>query len=109
MTIRSDGLTRSHFVAIVSPDFPEPPGGVFALEHLMQPPLIFRPRGSSTQKVVDRMFCHAGLKPMPRLIADTRDAIYEAVGDRGGFHVAFWFISHRFHAQNPRSQHGRAS
>lgn len=49
------------------------------LADLAQEPLIFRSRGSSTQKVVDRAFARAGLNPEPRLIADTRDAVYEAV------------------------------
>lgn len=66
-------------VAIVSADFPEPPEGFFSLSQLKQTPLIFRPRGSSTQKVVDRAFRQAGFEPTPRLVADTRDAIYEAV------------------------------
>lgn len=66
-------------VAIVSADFLEPREGHFSLEQLMQRPLIFRPRGSSTQKVVDRAFKQAGFEPTPRLVADTRDAVYEAV------------------------------
>jgi DNA-binding transcriptional LysR family regulator len=66
-------------VAIVSADFPEPKEGCFTLAQLMQKPLIFRRRGSSTQRVVDRAFRQAGLDPIPRLIADTRDAAYEAV------------------------------
>ncbi len=66
-------------VAIVSADFLIPPGGSFSLDQLMEWPLIFRPRGSSTQKVVDRAFRQAGLEPTPRLVADTRDAVYEAV------------------------------
>jgi DNA-binding transcriptional LysR family regulator len=66
-------------VAIVSADAPEPPGGSFSLAQLMDRPMIFRPRGSSTQKVVDRAFRQAGLEPTPRLVADTRDEVYEAV------------------------------
>jgi LysR family transcriptional regulator, low CO2-responsive transcriptional regulator len=72
-------ILSQEVVAIVSADFPEPPSGYFSLAHLMQTPLIFRPRGSSTQKVVDRAFRQAGFEPTPRLVADTRDAVYEAV------------------------------
>ena len=49
------------------------------LAQLAAAPLIFRSRGSSTQKVVDRAFRAAGMAPEPRLVADTRDAVYEAV------------------------------
>lgn len=49
------------------------------LQDLADQPLIFRSRGSSTQKVVDRAFRLAGLSPVPHLTADTRDAVYEAV------------------------------
>ncbi|MBB6262447.1 DNA-binding transcriptional LysR family regulator [Paenochrobactrum gallinarii] len=54
---------------------------------LVQEPLIFRSRGSSTQKIIDRAFSCVNLTPEPRLIADTRDAVYEAVslGVGGGF------------------------
>lgn len=60
-------------------------GGPFAdrdsvrLADLERAPLIFRSRGSSTQKVVDRAFRVAGIAPEPHLVADTRDAVYEAV------------------------------
>lgn len=72
-------ILSQEVVAIVSADFPAPKEGFFSLSHLMQSPLIFRPRGSSTQKVVDRAFRQAALEPTPRLVADTRDAVYEAV------------------------------
>jgi len=49
------------------------------LAELAESPLVFRLRGSSTQKVVDRAFRRVGLAPEPRLTADTRDAVYEAV------------------------------
>lgn len=49
------------------------------LAELAESPLVFRLRGSSTQKVVDRAFRRVGLAPKPRLTADTRDAVYEAV------------------------------
>ena len=93
-------ILSQEVVAIVSPDFPEPPGGVFALDHLMQSPLIFRPRGSSTQKVVDRVFRQAGLEPTPRLVADTRDTVYEAVAL--GIGVGFMWRSGSFRTDSVR-------
>lgn len=72
-------ILSQEVVAIVSANFPEPPDGFFSLTQLLQTPLIFRPRGSSTQKVVDRAFRQAGLEPAPRLVADTRDGVYESV------------------------------
>jgi len=44
-------------------------------------PMIFRSKGSSTQGVVDRVFRHAGVKPIPLLVLDTRDGVYEAVAN----------------------------
>lgn len=46
---------------------------------LANEPLIFRSRGSSTQRQVDRGFKAAGLSPVPRISADTRDSLLEAV------------------------------
>ncbi|WP_212523580.1 LysR family transcriptional regulator [Actibacterium sp. MT2.3-13A] len=66
-------------VAIVSPESPMAECSDVTLEHLAQNPLVFRSPGSSTQKIVDRGFRQAGLEPEPRLTADTRDAVYEAV------------------------------
>jgi len=66
-------------VAIVGPNSPHASRSEARLEDLAREPLIFRSRGSSTQKVVDRAFRQAGLHPEPRLTADTRDAVYEAV------------------------------
>ena len=66
-------------VAIVSPDNRMADRGEVTLEELAASPLVFRSPGSSTQKVVDRAFRLAGLDPQPRLTADTRDAVYEAV------------------------------
>lgn len=66
-------------VAIVSPGNPMAEQSEVTLAHLAKGPLVFRSPGSSTQKVVDRGFRQAGLTPDPRLTADTRDAVYEAV------------------------------
>ncbi|KFE34541.1 LysR family transcriptional regulator [Thioclava atlantica] len=66
-------------VAIVSADSPMTKRDQVTLAELAELPLIFRSHGSSTQKVVDRAFRAAGLAPEPRLTADSRDAVYEAV------------------------------
>ncbi|MDK3019943.1 LysR family transcriptional regulator [Pseudodonghicola flavimaris] len=66
-------------VAIVSPSNPMAARDSVTLAELAASPLVFRSPGSSTQKLVDRGFRAAGLSPEPRLIADTRDAVYEAV------------------------------
>jgi DNA-binding transcriptional LysR family regulator len=50
----------------------------------MHEPLIFRTRGSSTQRVVDRAFRRAGFTPSPLLTLDTRDAVYEGVANNLG-------------------------
>lgn len=66
-------------LAIVATDGPWTERSSISLAELAATSLIFRSRGSSTQKVVDRAFRRAGLSPEPRLTADTRDAVYEAV------------------------------
>lgn len=66
-------------VAIVAPDSPMAACQEVGLADLAARPLVFRSSGSSTQKIVDRGFRLAGLAPEPRLTADTRDAVYEAV------------------------------
>lgn len=75
---RAPVLTQE-VVAITSPDNPMARRETVTLAELAASPLVFRSPGSSTQKLVDRGFRHAGLSPEPRLIADTRDAVYEAV------------------------------
>jgi len=54
----------------------------------------------STQKVVDRVFRQAGLEPTPRLVADTRDAVYEAVAL--GIGVGFMWRSGSFRTDSVR-------
>lgn len=83
--IPSDPRFRRHpvvtqeVVAIVAPEGPLARLDRVSLAELADLPLVFRSPGSSTQKVVDRAFGRAGLTPEPRLVADTRDAVYEAV------------------------------
>lgn len=72
-------VLRHEVVAIASPKTALASSETLTLEQLAETPLIFRARGSSTQRVVDGAFRRAGLCPEPRLTADTRDAVYEAV------------------------------
>lgn len=72
-------VVTQEVVAIVATDGPWQGRDAVTLDELAAAPLVFRSRGSSTQKVVDRAFRRAGLAPEPRLTADTRDAVYEAV------------------------------
>lgn len=76
---RRTPILSHEVVAITSADHAAPADGSFTLDQLARAPLIYRSRGSSTQRVVDRAFRQAGLSPVPRLVADTRDAVYEAV------------------------------
>jgi LysR family transcriptional regulator, low CO2-responsive transcriptional regulator len=76
---RRSVVLRQEVVAIVPPGHPFSKHDTVSLEDLAAQPLIFRSRGSSTQRVVDRAFARLGFKAEPRLIADTRDAVYEAV------------------------------
>lgn len=76
---RTARVLSQEVVGIVSADSPTGLRDEVTLEELARLPLIFRSQGSSTQKVVDRAFRATGLSPEPQLIADTRDAVYEAV------------------------------
>ncbi|OOY26267.1 LysR family transcriptional regulator [Thioclava sediminum] len=76
---RTARVLSQEVVGIVSADSPTGLRDEVSLEDLARLPLIFRSQGSSTQKVVDRAFRAIGLSPEPQLIADTRDAVYEAV------------------------------
>lgn len=76
---RRQTIIHQEVVAIVSECHALAQHDSVSLASLIQEPLIFRSRGSSTQKVIDRAFGRIGLTPEPRLIADTRDAVYEAV------------------------------
>lgn len=76
---RRQTIIQQEVVAIVSEHHPLAKHDSVSLTSLIQEPLILRSRGSSTQKVIDRAFSRIGLTPEPRLIADTRDAVYEAV------------------------------
>lgn len=93
---RRTPLLSQEPVAIVSPRSPLADRGFLTLEELAGQPLIFRARGSSTQKFVDRAFRSAGLAPDPVLVADTRDAVYEAVA----VGIGIGFMWHHGSARN---------
>ncbi|MGL6212045.1 MAG: LysR family transcriptional regulator, partial [Paracoccaceae bacterium] len=80
-------VLRHDVVAIAASTSPLAQATSLTVEQLAEVPLIFRSRGSSTQRVVDRAFRRAGLYPEPKLTADTRDAVYEAVAS--GIGVGF--------------------
>lgn len=75
---RAPVLTQE-VVAIVAAEHPLARRSAVSLANLVKEPLIFRSAGSSTQKIVDRALRLAGLSAQPRLVADTRDGVYEAV------------------------------
>jgi DNA-binding transcriptional LysR family regulator len=72
-------LIEQQVVAIVHPAHPVARAESVSCAELARHRLIFRGKGSSTQRVVDRGFRRAGLSPTPALVLDTRDGVYEAV------------------------------
>lgn len=78
---RRELLVRQQVVAIVNADSELAKEAFLTCEQLIAAPLVFRTRGSSTQRVVDRAFSAAGLNPVPLLTLDTRDGVYEAVAN----------------------------
>ncbi|EKF17349.1 LysR substrate-binding domain-containing protein [Nitratireductor pacificus] len=84
---RTELLVRQDVVAVVHAQNSLAERQSFTCAQLMEAPLIFRTRGSSTQRVVDRAFRAARFEPAPILMLDTRDAAYEAVAN--GLGVGF--------------------
>lgn len=77
-------LIEQDVVAIAHPGDPIARFDNVDCQQLARVPLLFRSSGSSTQRLVDSAFRKAGLSPRPRLVLDTRDAVYEAVVNRMG-------------------------
>lgn len=77
--LRRQPILHQAVVAITSLRGPLADAEHVALAELANLPLVFRSRGSSTQRIVDQAFRRMGLAPEPQLVADTRDAVYEAV------------------------------
>lgn len=76
---RRTKLVGNEVIAIAPPDHPLAKRKSVSAADLRREPLIFRARGSSTQRVVDRMFANGSKPPSPFLTLDTRDGLYEAV------------------------------
>lgn len=76
---RRKNLATAHVVAIAPLGHPLATGRSVSASELCRESLIFRAPGSSTQRVVDRMFTRAGYVPQPFLTLDARDGLYEAV------------------------------
>jgi len=81
---RSELLVRQEVVAMLHAEHPLSRRERLTCAELAREPLIFRARGSSTQRVVDRAFAQAGLSPRPLLVLDAREAAYEAVANNIG-------------------------
>lgn len=90
-------VLRHEVVAIVGADHPLAGRSEVPLACLADEPLIFRSQGSSTQKIVDRALRVAGLSVQPRLVADTRDGVYEAVAAGIGIGFMWRFGTYRAH------------
>ncbi|WP_022723355.1 LysR family transcriptional regulator [Rhodopseudomonas sp. B29] len=58
--------------------------GRVSIADLTAHPLVFRTRDSSTQRVVDRAFQVAGLRPEPAIVVNTREGMLEAVANHLG-------------------------
>lgn len=76
---RRENLAASEVIAIAPADHPLARRAEVSAADLSQEALIFRAQGSSTQRMVDRMFAREGLAPRPFLTLDARDGLYEAV------------------------------
>jgi len=59
-------------------------GAQVSIAELTQYPLVFRTRNSSTQRVVDKTFRAAGLRPEPAIVVNTREGMLEAVANQLG-------------------------
>lgn len=93
--LRRAAVVRQEVVAIVGAESPLVDLASVTLARLAQEPLIYRSQGSSTQKIIDRALRQAGLTPEPRLVADTRDAVYEAVAVGIGVGFMWRYGTHR--------------
>lgn len=78
---RRQACARQCVVAVVPPGHALATRDMVRCADLMQERLIFRARGSSTQKVVDEAFRRSGLKPRPAIVLDTRDGVFDAVAN----------------------------
>jgi len=84
---RRQACLNQGVVAVAPPGHPLAQAASASCRELMRHRLVFRTRASSTQRVVNRAFAADGLSPKPALIADSRDAVFEAVAN--GLGVGF--------------------
>ena len=80
---RSEVCLSQRVVAICHPAHPLNQCQVPVAE-LTQYPLVFRTGNSSTQRVVDKAFRAAGLRPEPAIVVNTREGMLEAVANQLG-------------------------
>ncbi|THV19900.1 LysR family transcriptional regulator [Peteryoungia ipomoeae] len=86
---------KQDVVAIVAEDSPLARSTQTHCAELLRHPLIFRTQTSSTQKVVDQGFKSAKLSPVPMMMLDTRDGVYEAAANGLGVGFMWEFGSSR--------------
>ncbi|MBT9373023.1 LysR family transcriptional regulator [Rhizobium sp. CSW-27] len=86
---------KQDVVAIVSEESPLARSTQTSCTELLRYPLIFRTQSSSTQKVVDQGFRSAKLTPVPMMVLDTRDGVYEAAANGLGVGFMWEFGSSR--------------
>lgn len=96
---------KQYVVALVPEDWPIGEQGIVDCQALSAYPMIFRSKGSSTQGVVDRAFRQAGVKPIPSLVLDTREGMYEAVANGLGI----GFMWHKGTSRTDRTRQIRVS
>ncbi len=75
---------RQGVVAIAHPNHPLVRARRVSCAELSKHRLVFRTKQSSTQRIVDRAFRSAGVKPKPSIVLDTRDGVFEAVANELG-------------------------
>jgi LysR family transcriptional regulator, low CO2-responsive transcriptional regulator len=86
---------RQGVVAIVHPSHPLARAKKASCAELSKHRLVFRTKQSSTQRVVDRAFRAAGIKPKPEIVLDTRDGVFEAVANELGIGFTWEYGSSR--------------
>lgn len=74
-------------VAIVPPDHELAGRSRVSAREVARHPLVFRSRGSLTQRLVDQLFAREGIETLPRLTLESRDGVCEAVAS--GLGVGF--------------------
>jgi DNA-binding transcriptional LysR family regulator len=78
---------RQKVVAIVPPTHPLAGRDRVSARELARHPMVFRSRGSLTQRLVDRLLAREGIEVVPRLTLESRDGVCEAVAN--GLGVGF--------------------